>query len=66
MKEDFNLSEKVYKIIGWGNYEEFFSREDVKEFIKRLKESFIDTNNLGYSKTRILEKIDKLSGDKLI
>ena len=59
METEFNLSEKIVES---GYINEFW----VKEFIKRLKKSFIDTGNLGYSKTRILEKINKLAGNKLI
>ena len=36
MEKEFNLSEKIYKEMNWSSGT--FSLEDVKEFIKRLKE----------------------------
>ena len=73
MKEEFNLSEKVFVCDKSFIFDDMrkgvILKEDVKEFIKLLKESFIDTdehNYFGYTKTRILEKINKLAGDKLI
>jgi len=61
MKTEFNLSEKMH--IHWGT-EPAYAEEDVREFIKRLKENiktdYDDVNEC------IIEEIDKLAGDKLI
>lgn len=67
MKEEFNLSEKINLIhcdkCGCDKYF-CFSQEDVKEFIRLLKESF----ELGerYTASQIDSKIDKLAGSSLI
>ena len=67
MKQEFNLSEKVYKIVGWEHYEEFFSRRDVKEFIILLKKDLIEqAGEEGLGSYMICKIIDKLAGDKLI
>jgi len=54
MEKEFNLSEQSKRYLGiW-----LYSEEDIKEFIKRLKEELA----MGYSE----EVINKLAGDKLI
>ena len=62
---DWNLSEKMQWVDG-----KFFMLEDVKEFIKLLKEQFAQTLNdweIDYDvKVQELDKIDKLSGKDLI
>ena len=67
MKEEFNLSEKIK---GFGIHREkikkgYIDEEDVKEFIKRLKEEFCDEDE-DYNMYEINKIIDKLAGDKLI
>ena len=60
MVKEFNLSEKRQECVDTWRYRE----EDVKEFIKRLKEEFDYETYYPFEK---LEKaIDKLAGDKLI
>jgi len=59
-RREFNLSEKLKE--GGILYD-----NDVKEFIKRLKESFIDDNSWHESiYPGLFEKIDKLAGKELI
>ena len=60
MTTEFNLSEKIegqMKTIG-----KSIPLEDVKEFIRLLKESYYS----GLNKKELFAKIDKLAGDKLI
>ena len=77
MTDDFNLSKKMkwtfFKAGKEDVKKDFFFKEDVKEFIKRLKEElcneYLNTNN-GSSCDRIpqqsiIEKIDNLAGDDL-
>ena len=70
MKIQFNLSnlEDIGDCINVG-----FSTEDIKEFIKKLKETEIDLRKVGLSYEdgvkawRVMnEFIDELAGDKLI
>jgi len=56
MKE-FNLSEKIRPIIDSKSNKKYIFEEDVKEFVRRLKEE------LSHTQDNI---IDKLAGDKLI
>ena len=68
MTTEFNLSEKI-KESNCNHYKELMNteiilREDVKEFIRLLKDT-------GHYKScdgcmNIMEKIDKLAGDRLI
>jgi len=58
MEKEFNLSEKIYYASKWISNANVIHEEDIKEFIKRLKEELA----MGYSE----EVIDKLAGDKLI
>lgn len=59
--KEFNLSEKIDFVNKKYNYEGWIFVEDVKEFIRRLKEH---KNYLGVIK--ITEKeLDKLAGEKL-
>jgi len=55
MKE-FNLSEKIMNITGC--ISQMICEEDVKEFIKRLKE-------FDPTYTDLMETIDELAGEKL-
>ena len=66
MEKEFNLSEK-------GNIIEGYKQEDVKEFIKRLKEKWKEQQKVTIENSGnpllILDfrkAIDKLAGDKLI
>jgi len=62
MSEEFKLSEKVFQIT-WKN-EMLYLREDVKEFIRRLKERIdILPTEWKYS---VNNMIDSLAGDELI
>jgi len=75
--KEFNLSEKMHTStldIAKAKKEHigYFKREDIKEFIKRLKEEFIlyRTDQFGDKfitpKDKwFLKRIDKLAGDKL-
>jgi len=77
MEKEFNLSEKMKEniqieehILHCGTFE----KEDVKEFIKKLKRSIAMIENKGYYVfdeganwllTKINKEIDKLAGEKL-
>lgn len=70
METEFNLSEKILDLYALqmedeGMSKEAIAKEDVKEFIKRLKERFLefqtDKEIIFYNSI-----IDKLAGDKLI
>lgn len=67
MKKEFNLSEKIESC---DIMNECISAENVKEFIRLLKECFgnsILTNKpYHYSSEMIYKEIDKLAGDRLI
>ena len=62
---EFNLSEKIQmdsEYLDW----EMLKIEDVKEFIRLLKEEMNDDDSLDYStQVEIERKIDKLAGEKL-
>ena len=65
--KDFNLSDKIQD---WhyehGCYEDLIQMKDVKEFIKRLKESLVDNYSLNEIFVNSFKRdIDKLAGDKL-
>lgn len=66
--ENFNLSHKeLIKLGEWRGL--YYKKEDVKEFIRRLKDEFIEsTINDGviYTKSAIIKHIDKLAGNNLI
>ena len=67
MNEEFKLSEKVLQF----SKDEIpvYNEEDVKEFIKRLKEYLDYRESLGigrYTTEGIKEEIDKLAGSDLI
>ena len=67
MEEEFNLSKKRMERVS----DTYYVEEDVKEFIRRLKENFTNNmkrRNLRAMKTTLGEfnyEIDKLAGDKL-
>lgn len=62
MSDDFNLSDKI----GTDVYDrKIIGKEDVKEFIKQLKERFSKCGFYEWSKSEIIEKIDRLAGDDL-
>lgn len=81
IEKDFCLSNKMKTFIGNLNIENFY-REDVKEFIKQLKEFIVHRkDNLDFNEynprmnwktagqtelSNVLFTIDKLAGDKLI
>jgi len=62
IKEDWNLSEKRNMRTFLDGSLMFYKEDDVKEFIKRLKEEFKEHHWIG----EISHKIDKLAGEKLI
>jgi hypothetical protein len=49
-----------------GGAAKFYKEEDVKEFIKKLKESFGKGSHKYFTPRSIKDHIDKLAGDKLI
>ena len=67
MTTEFNLSEKICRMKAdpWGKLENFredvVKKEDVKEFIRRLKEELDERRGVEGTK----KLIDKLAGDKL-
>jgi len=73
MKEEFNLSEKRYFDNITSNIDnQVYREEDVKEFIKRLKDPDSKVNPTHFcGKTGVFrlsewwEEIDKLAGEKL-
>ena len=76
MKEEFNLSDKMkfaYSEDGFVNGLDVIPIQDVKEFIKKLKEriNLATFNKISRKKNRIdtilfiYNEIDKLAGDKL-
>ena len=64
-KEEFNLSERI-EILGVFKYKVYLE-EDVKEFIRLLKEKINNASLIPVFDKRkaIFDKIDKLAGDKL-
>ena len=72
---EFNLSEKGHKtLVSWDEPEIegeriIFLEEDVKEFIKRLKEEFPISKDpkkpKDYRRGEIIDKIDKIFGEEL-
>ena len=63
MSKKFNLSEKIFDGANTEGWHKGIKIEDVKEFIKRLK------NKLPKGKVVVMdfrEEIDKLAGEKLI
>ena len=61
---EFNLSDKIDKFGCKDNQEGYVWADDVKEFIKRLKD-WIKVDHI-FDENSLLMKIDKLVGDKLI
>ena len=69
MTEEFNLSDKEYWCDCFTIQTNVIKTEDVKEFIKRLKEVLcVSKEEIGDNdvKAEIAYIIDKLAGDKLI
>ena len=64
MKQEFNLSKKIRGMEGYKAVKDSIIVEDVKEFIRRLKEMI--KNESGSEYGRIWDKLDKLAGEKLI
>lgn len=65
MTEEFNLSDKRWKIMGKDGFH--YPEEDVKEFIKRLKEDVICYNNIKeFTMEDFRKEIDKLAGLRLV
>ena len=70
---EFNLSEKIFKTTDYYDQVKAVHIEDVKEFIKRLKQHLTDSypHDLSIESIckefyiRVIEPIDKLAGDKL-
>lgn len=81
MKKEFNLSEKFQFGEEFATGERFYLEEDVKEFIKRLKEDFVknfqdacayqllhrknDEEAYDLMNDWFCHKIDKLAGEEL-
>jgi len=70
MTTEFNLSEKIH-INNTNNNWTFIRIEDVKEFIRLLKEKTFETfeyalDSSEMSSYTICQEIDKLAGDKLV
>ncbi len=75
LKKEFNLSEKIVTIEQFRIKGEIFrpkgewdiiATSNIKEFIKKLKESFGFSAGIHHSGHYIQETIDKLSGKDLI
>lgn len=77
MREDFNLSDKIQEDVDIGMPEEFMQKDlefisvkDVKEFIRRLKDTlryYLDSDEHEQIKAEEFEKIiNQFAGDKLI
>ena len=64
METKFNLSEKIREAYP-DYYPDNIPVEDVKEFIKRLKEETTKFDLRDLYQDRFIEVIDKLAGDKL-
>jgi len=83
-KKEFNLSknrirfghlvdiEKQHKLEGCHANKMIYQEEDIKEFIKLLKDDFMSCNDMPNTTEQevrvmdyVLKKIDKLAGDKL-
>jgi|TARA_Y100000034_G_scaffold20139_1_gene22921 hypothetical protein len=64
MKE-FNLSDKIPKVMKTGDDHSFLFITDVKEFIKELKKPF-NRSSCCLCCTEWCNEIDKLAGDKLV
>ena len=65
MKKEFNLSEKIMRNI----YPDLLRKEDIKEFIKRLKDIIANGNKITggiLDGQATLNLIDKLAGEDLI
>jgi len=67
MEKEFNLSEKMMseddiEMLGFHSSKIFIKEEDVKEFIRLLKESYYS----GLNKKELFAKIDKLAGSELV
>ncbi len=60
-----NLSDKEHSAIICGIWERGFLKEDVKEFIKRLKENGIQVKG-EYGKYISFQILDRLAGEELI
>ena len=61
-----NLSDKI-EDFNDDRYSKSIKVEDVKEFIRLLKEEFSPQNNSRkFSQEEIKERIDKLAGDELL
>ena len=63
MEKEFNLSEKIEDEIG---NRKMLDIEDVREFIKKLKEMFKPTYTDSPAWEQMCKDIDKLAGEKLI
>lgn len=63
MKTEFNLSNEVQ---AYDNKVICYLEEDVKEFIKKVKQIFDIENSRMYTCYDIIEMIDKLAGERLI
>ena len=65
MSEEFNLSKRINT--DWTDpVRDFIHTNDVKEFIKRLKEGYLYLHEGNRHEKLMIDKIDKLAGDKLL
>jgi recombinational DNA repair protein RecR len=66
MTEEFNLSEKSKLSNNIKELTVYYEKEDVKEFIKKLKDQHFCCDFLEGDVCQMCKDIDKLAGDKLI
>lgn len=64
--DEWNLSDKIQEEAIGHNRCDAIITDDVKEFIRRLKQNIQAIGDLTKDEKRIMEWIDKLAGDKLI
>ena len=62
MTQEFNLSEEIWEI----DNDNVVHTDDIKEFIRLLKEEFTFRTYTEYNSNEIKLIIDKLAGEKLI
>lgn len=62
---DFCLSDKIASDLWASGYDDMLHVEDVKEFIKQLKERFEHFGRLECSSSAYINEIDKLAGVSL-
>ncbi|KKM04649.1 hypothetical protein LCGC14_1762060 [marine sediment metagenome] len=63
MEKEFNLSEKIDVISSFGEIIRYLKVSDIKEFFKRIDKII---RNPKLSRMGMIERIDKLAGEKLL